>query len=314
MKKILIVTDVHPVLVEDLEAMGMEVHYSPGITKLQAMAILPDFQGLVVRTQFPIDHEFLSVGRNLEFIGRAGAGLDNIDLDFTEKAGITCLNAPEGNRDAVAEHTVGLILSLANHIYRANAEVRSGIWKREENRGFEIGSKTIGIIGMGNTGTALAKKLSGFGCRVLGYDKYYSGFAKDYVEESSLEDLFNEADILSLHIPLSPETRNMVDEEFLSHFRKPFWIMNTSRGEIIKTKDLVEALKTGKILGAGLDVLESEKFPDTLHKNWFQDLIQFNSVILTPHVAGWTVESYYKISKVLSEKIRKFYKIKGTKN
>jgi len=311
MKRVLIVTDVHKVLIEDLENLGMEVQYQPEIKKEAAMAILPEFQGLVVRTQFPIDEEFLRCGSQLEFIGRAGAGLDNIDLEYAEKRGIICLNAPEGNRDAVAEHVISLVLSLANHIPEANMEVKSGIWKREANRGFELGSKTFGIIGMGNTGMALAKKLRGFETRVLGYDKYHSGFKTDFVEEVGLEVIFAEADIISLHIPLTDETRNWVGLDFLGRFQKSIYLINTSRGEIVHTDALVSALKSGKILGAGLDVLESEKFPQASQNNWFKELIQFKSVNLTPHVAGWTKESYYKISKVLSEKIRDFYQTRA---
>lgn len=307
MNKILIVTDVHPVLIEDLKKMGMEVAYLPEIKKPEAMAILKDYQGLIVRTQFPIDEEFLSHGDQLEFIGRAGAGMDNIDLNYTQKKGIHCMNAPEGNRDAVAEHVISLILSIANNITQGNHEVKSGIWNREANRGFELANKTIGIIGMGNTGTVLAKKLRGFECPIWAYDKYVQGFENDYIREGNLEKIFEVTDILSLHIPLTQETRNWVNHSFISQFKKSIILINTSRGEVVRTQDLILGLKSGKILGAGLDVLETEKFPDTSQEIWFQDLIQYKSVILTPHVAGWTLESLYKISKVLSEKIRHFY-------
>jgi len=313
MKKVLIVTDVHPILITQLEEFGLEVQYSPKITKPEAMAILGDFHGIVVRTQFPIDRELLSMAGKLEWIGRAGAGLDNIDLEYAEERGIACFNAPEGNRDAVAEHALGMILALANKITKADKEVREGTWDREGNRGFEISAKQIGIIGLGNTGKTLAKKLEGFDCPIWGYDKYVSGYGKGKIKEASLEELFREADILSLHIPLTPETKSLINKSFIEKFKKPIYIINTSRGEIIHTDHLIWGLKEGKILGAGLDVLENEKFPKTSSLPWFQELITINSVILSPHVAGWTVESYYKISTVLSEKIRNFYIAEGIK-
>ena len=311
MRKILIVTDLHPVFMEELDKMGIEYLYSPKITKKEAMDILGDYEGLVVRTQFPIDEELLIRGTKLEFIGRAGAGLDNIDLNFTQKRNIFCLNAPEGNRDAVAEHEIGMILSLANHLVKGQEEIRKGIWDREGNRGFELGGKVLGIIGMGNTGQALAKKIRGFDMKILGYDLYESGFGNEYIQESTLKEIFEQVDILSLHIPLTHLTNKMVNYEFLSRFQKPILFMNTSRGEIVETKDLLQSLREGKVIGAGLDVLESEKFPATKNLDWFEELINLKQVILSPHVAGWTRESYYKISMVLADKIKKFYQSKA---
>ncbi len=304
MKRILIVTDLHPIFMNKMEEIGVECTYRPGISKQETMEIISDFQGLVVRTQFPIDGELLKMATSLEFIGRAGAGLDNIDLDFTQDHKIICFNAPEGNRDAVAEHTLGLLLSLVNNLIKSDQEVRQGFWDREGNRGTEIMGKTMGIIGMGNTGTALSTKLQGFQMNLLGYDKYKEDFTQAWVKKVSLEELFFDSDIISLHIPLTVETKGWVNESFFRNFRKPIILLNTSRGEIVNTAHLVNAMEKGLVIGAGLDVLESEKFPETSYKTWFEDLIIQNKVILSPHVAGWTKESYFKISTVLAEKIR----------
>ncbi len=300
-------TDLHPIFLEKLVEMEMSYHYDPNISKVAAQEILKDYHGLIVRTQFPIDQDFLEYGKKLEFIGRAGAGMDNIDIEYAASKNILCINAPEGNSNAVAEHSLALLLSISNKITKAYDEVRNGTWDREGNRGFEIQGKTLGIIGMGHMGTALSRKMAGFETNIIGYDKYKSGFSNGKVKEVSMENFFEEADIVSLHIPLTPETRHMVNKEFLGRFRKPIILINTARGEIIQTQDLIEGLKNGRLIGVGLDVLENEKFPETNSQNWFRELIQYKQVVISPHVAGWTKESYYKISIVLADKIRKIY-------
>ena len=239
----------------------------------------------------------------LKFIARAGAGLDNIDEAYAKERNIQLMNAPEGNRDAVGEHAVGMLLSLMNNHRKADIEIRNGIWDREGNRGWELKGRTVGIIGYGFMGSSFAKKLAGFDVKVIAYDKYKRGFSDAYATECSMEEIVKYSDVLSLHIPLTKETRQLVDEEYLRHFRKEIFFLNTARGEIVNTKAILEALKAGKILGAGLDVLEAEKFPNLAEQSWYNELKASQKVILTPHVGGWTFESYRKISEVLTEKL-----------
>lgn len=241
--------------------------------------------------------------KNLKFIARAGAGMDNIDELYAQSKGIQLLNAPEGNRNAVGEHMVGMLLSLFNHLHTSHLEIKEGKWLREENRGIELRERTIGLIGYGNNGEAMAKCLSGFGVRILAYDKYKSGFGNEYVIESTLEDIAMYADVLSLHVPLTPETFEMVNADFLNSFLKPIYLLNGSRGEVVVLPALVEALREGKVLGAALDVLPIEKFPALEAQPWFKEITTHPNVLLTPHVAGWTVESYFKIANVLADKI-----------
>ena len=243
---------------------------------------------------------------NLKFIARAGAGLDNIDVAFAKQRDITLLNAPEGNMDAVGEHATGLLLSLMNNFRNADTEVRNGIWDREGNRGYELKGRTVGIIGYGFMGQSFAKKLSGFEVNVIAYDKYKTGFTDAYAKEVSMEEIVKQSDVLSLHVPLTAETRQLVNDEYLLHFRKPIFFINTARGEVVNTKAILSAIKNNKIIGAGLDVLEVEKFPALAAQDWFNDLKSSGKVILTPHVGGWTFESYRKISEVLAEKLDAF--------
>lgn len=311
MKRILIVDDVHEVFMDIMNKQGFSCTYLPDISRAEAMKILDEYQGLIVRSKFLITEEVLGAGSRLEFIGRAGAGMDNIDLEATERAGISCFNAPEGNRDAVAEHTLGLLLGLSNKLVKSDHEVRDQVWNRSGNRGVEIGGKTIAIIGYGHMGSSFARRLQGFGCRVIAYDKYKHGFTDGFAEEVSLDYLMKEADILSIHVPLTAKTKAMVSADFITRFEKPFYYLNTSRGETQKMADVLQALRSGKILGAGLDVLENEKFPlkGPAELDWFTGLAALENVIFSPHTAGWSVESYFKISKVLAEKILDFYKI-----
>ncbi len=304
---------VHPVLKEGLEARGVEsVDFT--LTPLnQITHEISEFQGLVVRSRFPIDAEFLEKCKSLEFIARSGAGMENIDISYCEANGISLFNAPEGNRNAVAEHALGMLLSLFNNLHTANEEVKSGKWDREGNRGVELDGRSVGIIGFGNNGSAFARKLRGFEVQVLAYDKYKSGFGDDFVTEASLEDIFECCDIVSLHIHQNHETVGMVDAEFIRMMANPFYLINLSRGKIVETKALLDGLKEEKVLGACLDVLEFEKasfenmFEGDLNQT-FTELLNSDQVILSPHVGGWTRESYFKLSKVLLDKIIAHYK------
>lgn len=301
--KILIVDDLHPVFKEKAMALGFDVDDRPLISREETMAVIGEYTGIAVRTKFRIDQELMDAAGQLKFVARAGAGLDNIDEAYAKARGITLLNAPEGNRDAVGEHAIGMLLCLINNFQRADAEIRRGIWNRERSRGWELKGKTVGIIGYGFMGQSFAKKLSGFEVNVIAYDKYKTGFSDAYAREVSMEEIVKHSDVLSLHIPLTAETRQMVNEEYLFHFKKPFFFINTARGEVVNTKALLAAIKNNKILGAGLDVLEVEKFPALAQQEWYPELIKSDQVLLTPHVGGWTVESYRKISEVLAEKL-----------
>ncbi|ATP57879.1 phosphoglycerate dehydrogenase [Pedobacter ginsengisoli] len=301
--KILIVDDLHPAFKESAIAMGYEVNDQPLITRAETLEVIADYDGIAVRTKFLIDKELLSAATKLKFVARAGAGLDNIDEAFAKEKNIELLNAPEGNMDAVGEHATGLLLALMNNFRRADIEVRNGVWDREGSRGFELKGKTVGIIGYGFMGKSFAKKLAGFEVNVMAYDKYKTGFSDAYAKEVSMEEIVKQSDVLSLHIPLTAETRQMVDDEYLLHFRKPIFFINTARGEVVNTKAVLNAIAANKILGAGLDVLEVEKFPALGTQNWYQELANSDKVILTPHVGGWTFDSYRKISEVLAEKL-----------
>lgn len=313
-QKVLFIDDTHPVLREELVAMGFECDSFTGKSASDCKKIIAGYFGLVIRSKIILDAEILACASRLKFIARVGAGMESIDVDFARSQGIECFNSPEGNRDAVAEHALGMLLSLLNHLNRADNEVRHGIWKREANRGMEIKGKTIGIIGYGNMGGAFARLLKGFSCRVLAYDKYKTGFTDEFVTECTLERIFDETDILSLHVPLTTETMYLVNESFLGSFRRNIWLINTSRGMVVNTASLVAALETGLVKGAALDVLEYEKssfeamdeelFPEPLKK-----LCALENVILSPHIAGWTVESKYKLAKVLADKIRTHFSL-----
>jgi len=305
MKNLLIVDDIHPVFIEQAEAMGYQCDYKPTIKPDEAYAVIGEYEGLVIRSKFLVNKTVLDLAASLRFICRAGAGMDNIDEDYAKQKGVVLINAPEGNMDAVGEHAVGMLLSLMNNFNRADAEVRNGLWKREANRGYELKGKTAGIIGYGFMGSSFAKKLSGFGVNVIAYDKYKTGFSDQYAREVSMEEIVKHSDVLSLHTPLTPETNGLVDDEYLFHFKKPIFLLNTSRGKVVKTQAVLNAIKQGKILGAGLDVLETEKFPALGEQAWFDELRQSGKVLLTPHVAGWTFDSYRKISEVMAEKLRK---------
>ena len=303
-KKILIADQLHPAFKEKAEKMGYECDDLPLISREETLQIIKDYTGIAIRTKFQIDKEIIEAGTNLEFIARAGAGMDNIDETYAITKGISCINAPEGNRDAVGEHVLGMLLSLLNNLRNGDQQIRNGVWDREANRGWELKDKSVAIIGYGNNGRSLAQKLSGFGVNVIAYDKYKTGFSDQYATEVSMEQIVKHADVLSFHIPLTRETRQLFNEEYLFHFRKPIILLNASRGEIVNTQAVVDGLKNGKITAAGLDVLEVEKFPALSEQAWFKELSESYKVILSPHVAGWSVESYRKISEVLAEKLK----------
>lgn len=304
MKRILIADKLHPLFREEALKLGYEVDDLPGITREETLGIIDRYSGIAIRTKFRIDEELIRAGQNLRFIARAGAGMDNIDLNAAAAQNIVCINAPEGNRDAVGEHAIGMLLSIMNNLRKADQEVRSGIWDREGNRGIELRDRTVAIIGYGFMGQSFARKLAGFGVQVIAYDKYKTGFSDSFAKEVSMEQIVKQADVLSFHIPLTRETRQMVDDEYLFHFRKPIILLNTARGEIVNTSAVLNAIESGKIIGAGLDVLEVEKFPDLDELAWFNQLRNNEKVLLSPHVAGWSVESYKRISEVLAEKLR----------
>lgn len=306
---VLITDSTHPVLVEKLEAAGHRCRVWTDCTYESLLAEVQNYDALVVRSKIIIDRNFIDHARHLRCIGRVGAGMETIDVDYAEKLGIRCLNSPEGNRDAVGEHAIGLLLALMDKIRVADSEVRQGLWRREANRGLEIKGRTVGIIGCGNMGSAFAQRLRGFECHIVAYDKYKpAGYAPDGVEEVSLEELQRRADIVSLHVPLTDETHYMADAGFFSAFEKPVFLINTSRGAVVKTADLVAAIEQGRVLGAALDVIEYEDMSkdgldlDALPAD-FRYLLESPRTVLTPHVAGWTVESKYKLAAVLADKI-----------
>lgn len=298
----------HPILEEKLTSDGYICEHDYKCSTYELKAKINDYTGLVLRSRLIIDESLLSNTTNLTFIARSGSGLENIDVTYAQSKGISCFNSPEGNRDAVGEHALGMLLSLLNKIPKGDSEVRKLQWKREENRGFEIGGKTIGIIGYGNTGKSFAKKLSGFSCTVITYDRYVENAGDENAHQMSLTDIFEQADIVSVHIPYNKYNHYFINHEFLSSFKKNIFLLNTSRGRILNSTDLVSSLKSGKIKGACLDVLEFEKdsFEDVEVESVSESLtylIDSEKVILTPHVAGWTEESYFKLSSVLYDKI-----------
>ncbi len=305
--KFLIVDRMYDSLSPMLKEIGIEADYQPLITRERIMAVISEFDGLVIRSKTFVDEALLENADKLKYICRAGAGIDNLDIEAIDSRHIKMINAPEGNRNALAEHTLGLLLSLLNNIVKSDKEVRKSIWDREGNRGVELAGKTVGIVGYGHMGKTFAQKLSHLGCEILIYDKYKSNFANQNIKEASLERLFEETDILSIHVPLTSETHNMFDADFFSNFRKPIRLINTSRGEVLPLRDLVTMIESEKIIGVALDVLENEKintFAASEQEN-FNYLINSDRVILTPHVGGWSFESYEMINQVLVDKLRK---------
>lgn len=307
-KKVLFVCQPHCVLQQMLEKAGFICDMHACLSISDAKKRIAGYVGIIVNSRFVIDRSFLDAASDLRFIGRIGAGMESIDIEYAISKGIKCFNSPEGNRDAVGEHALGMLLMLLNRLNIADREVREGKWIREENRGCEIKGKTIAVIGYGNMGSAFARRLQGFEANVIAYDKYKDGFSNDFVTEVTMDEVFAKADIVSLHVPLTEETRHLVNEQWISLFAKNIFLVNTARGKIVNTASLVKALQSGKIRGAALDVIEYEgagfetmdfaSLPPSFHF-----LASAENVVLSPHIAGWSIESKYKLSSVLAEKI-----------
>ena len=316
MKKILFINKAHSVMSQTLTAAGYTCIEDTKSTKEELEAKLSEYDGIVLRSRISIDKQFLNAGKHLDFIAREGVGLEHIDVEYAESLGITVYISPEGSQDTVGEHAIGMLLNLLNKINSADRQVRAGQWLREENRAIEVKGKTIGIIGYGNMGTSFARKISGFEVNCLTYDKYKKNYGDKYAEEASLERIFAEADIVTLHIPYEEDNYHFVDEKFIDSFTKNIFIINTARGLVLKTAAVTEGLKSGKVLGAGLDVLEYEE--SSFSKVNFADLPEpfhyltnSDKVVLAPHIAGWSFESKKKHGEVLARKIMKFYQEKA---
>lgn len=299
----------HPLLIEQFEELGFQNEDDYTSSKEQIENKIGDYDGIIIRSRFTIDKAFLKRATNLKFIGRVGAGLENINIEYAKQKDIFLAAAPEGNRNAVGEHALGMLLSLFNNLNKADQEVRNGKWDRESNRGVELDGKTVGIIGYGNMGKAFAKKLKGFDVEVLCYD-IVGGVGDENARQVGIMELQQKTDVLSLHVPQTAETIGMINEDFITAFQKPFWLLNTARGKCVNTEDLITNLKLGKILGAGLDVLEFEKssfenmFDDNALPETFQYLTKSENVLFTPHVAGWTIESKQKLAQTIVDKIK----------
>jgi D-3-phosphoglycerate dehydrogenase len=308
--KILVTEDIHQIFFDELASAHILVDDRSNINSRDELkALLPLYDGMLVRSKFFVDEDLIAGAKNLKLIARAGAGMDNIDEIYCQENNITLINAPEGNRDAVAEHVIGMLLNLMRNISKSNAEIKNGIWLREENRGIEIGGKTIGIIGYGNTGKALARKLSGFGVQVIAYDKYLTNYSDQFVQEVSLNELQNRADIISIHVPLTIETKYLIDAAFLANLKTGVVILNASRGPVLQTAALIQYINNGKVAYAALDVLENEKIDqlNAAEQATFDLLCKESKVLLTSHIAGWTEASYYKIASVLAQKTIQFF-------
>lgn len=304
-QKVLITAKVHPFLIGELESKGFSVQYEPSISYDGVKEAIHDCTGLIVTTRVKVDREVLDLAAKLQWIGRLGSGMELIDVAYAESKGIRCASSPEGNRDTVGEQAVGMLIMLMHNLLKSNLELRQGIWERDGNRAWELGGKTAGIIGYGHTGYAFAQRLRGFGMRILAYDKYKTGFSDEYVREADLATIFTEADIVSLHLPLTDETRHFANSAFFASFTKPVWFINTSRGKVVSTADVVTALKEGTIAGACLDVLENEKLEtySPAEQEQFRFLLADPRVVLTPHIAGYSHEASIKMAETVLRKL-----------
>lgn len=311
-KKVLFIDQMHPFLQEQLTKWGFQCDLKHTASKEEIADILHEYEGIAVRSRLKITADLIDKATQLKFIARAGAGLESIDVDYAEQKGIACLSSPEGNRDSVAEHALGMLLSMLNNLNRSNREVKQGLWQREANRGRELMGKTVGIVGYGYMGNAFAKRLQGFGVEVIAYDKFKTDYGNEYARAVSLKELQEQADVVSFHIYWIPENDKMVNDAYLSAFKKSIYLINTARGKILETADLVKHLKSGKVLGAALDVLEYEghsfhEFNVATLPEAFQYLTEADNVILSPHIAGWTHESELKHVQTLARRVGEVY-------
>lgn len=308
--KILITEIVHPILAQMLTEAGFECTHLEKTTYEEVLPIIGDYVGLVVRSKIKVDEALIKQGRNLQFIGRTGSGMELIDTQYAQQRNIMCLNSPEGNCDSVAEQAIGMLLAILHNIVKSDRELRQQLWQRLENTGTELLGRTVGIVGYGNTGSAFARRLQGFGVDVLAYDKYKTGYSNNWVRETDMHAIFSKADILSLHIPFTAETRHLVNSAFIERFAKPIYLINTSRGEVVNTLDVLRALDSGQLKGAAFDVFENEDLHQFSEADWqwYESLIRRNNVVLTPHTAGVSQESAYKMAFILGKKILNFLK------
>ncbi|TWW00482.1 NAD(P)-dependent oxidoreductase [Chitinophaga pinensis] len=304
-RKVLITAKVHNYLIHKLEEKGFEVNYQPSITYDEVVAAIPECTGMIVTTRIKVDKGMLDRAGHLEWIGRLGSGMELIDVHYAESKGIRCVSSPEGNRDTVGEQAVGMLLVLMNNILKSNLELREGIWERDGNRATELGGRTVGIIGYGNTGGAFARKLRGFDVEILAYDKYKTGFSDEYVKEATMEELYEKADVVSVHLPLTDETHHLANAAFFASFKKPIRFINAARGKIVNTPDIVAALDQGTIAGACLDVLENEKLAtySAAEKVQFEKLLHMPNVVMTPHIGGYSHEASIKMARIVLEKL-----------
>lgn len=304
--KVLVSAKAHRYLIDRLEEKGFQVDYLPAVTYEEVLATVHEYTGLIVTTRMKIDKPLIDQAVQLRWIGRLGSGMELIDVPYAESKGIQCASSPEGNCDAVGEQALGMLLCLMNNVLKSNLELRKGLWERDANRGFELNGRTVGIIGYGNTGGAFARKLRGFDVEILAYDKYKTGFSNDYVQEATMDQLFAKADVVSVHLPLTEETRHLANAEFFRSFQKPVWFINAARGKIVDTADLIMALESGVISGACLDVLENEKLTtyDAREEEQLERLLQLPNVVLTPHIAGYSHEASVKMARIVLEKLK----------